>query len=334
MEIRKLFILLVLPWLFLSCRMDDKLMEQNKEKSISILRYDRLQNEYVRFNSLSALQRMNTQYSHLTQILIEDIIAIGQVSDESINEKYQAFYSDTTLLSLMEDVETRFQNIERLEKQLSNGFRKLIKEVPQLRIPRIYTQISALNESVVIADTLMGISLDKYMGEDYPLYNRYYYEYQRRTMRPDRIAPDCFTYYLLSYYPLPMTSNRNLLENMIHTGKLNYIIKQILDYDSSEDVMGYSDEEKKWCRENKKKVWEYMLSNEQMYTTDPMVIRRYLRPYPSSDFFGENSPGLIGVWIGTEIVSSFMKNNKDISIKELLDITDYELLLNESRFKP
>lgn len=329
----RLLILFLLPGLLVSCLIDTKPVEQNGDKSISVLRYDRLQSEYVRFSSISALQRMNIQYPRPTQILIEDILGLGQVSDDNINQRLLEFYSDAALLKLMEDVEEHFQDLDKHEKELNSGFRKLKKEVPTLEIPKIYTQISALNESIIVVDSLLGISLDKYMGDDYPLYQRYYYEYQRRSMRPDRIAPDCFAFYLLANYSIPETSRRTLLDVMIHYGKIHYVTQQLLGYSSVEDIMGYSDEEKAWCKNNKKRVWEYLLSGRQLSSTDPMLIRRYIWPMPYITFFGENSPALIGTWMGLEIVTSYMKYNK-VSIKQLLETTDYEMLLTESRFNP
>ena len=34
-----------------------------------------------------------------------------------------------------------------------------------------------------------------------PLYKKYYYANQRRSMSPEYIVPDCFTFYLLGQYP-------------------------------------------------------------------------------------------------------------------------------------
>jgi hypothetical protein len=314
--------------------MDKMIMEQSGDKTISIIRYDRLQSEYITLSSLPALQKMNTQYSRQTKILVEDILELGQVSDDDMSQRVLSYYSDTVLLQLMDDIEKKFENIDKLEEELNKGFKQLKKEVPAIKTPQVYTQISALNESIVIVDSLLGISLDKYLGEDYELYNRYYYEYQTRSMRPDRIAPDCLSYYLISYYPVPPVSRRTLLEIMIHFGKLYYVTQQLLGYSSSEDVMGYSEQEKKWCKENKEKVWQYLISSKQLYTTDPMEIRRYTRPFPYIDFFGENSPGLIGTWMGIEIVSSYMKHNKKTTIQQLLNITDYGSLLENSKFNP
>lgn len=309
-------------------------LERSGEDGISIVRYDRLQNEYINYNSFSALQKMNTTYIPMTQLLVEDILSLGDMYEEDINKKVYDFFSDTTLLRLMADVEAKYANTGHLEKDLGKAFAKLKEEIPAMRIPRFYTQVSALNESVVINDTLVGISLDKYMGEDYPLYSRFYYGYQCRSMKPERIVPDCLFFYLFGEYPMPEGNVRNLLNLIINQGKFYYIIQQLLGYSSSGDVIDYTDEEKKWCRNNRKKVWEYMVHNRHLYATDPMVIRRYVRQAPFTSYFGEGSPSMIGTWLGLEIVSSYMKHNKDVSIGELLDMHDHAQILNLSHFKP
>ena len=40
--------------------------------------------EYVTMNSFSALQKMNTDYPQVTKLLIEDVLAIGEVDDLSL----------------------------------------------------------------------------------------------------------------------------------------------------------------------------------------------------------------------------------------------------------
>lgn len=335
MRLRKLHIFFSIIILFTSCfKSKVDFLEQSGDNGISVIRYDRLQSEYVSFDSFSALQKMNSTYAPITQILVEEILAIGDVQEEDINKRVKSFFSDTTLVRLIADVEEKYADVDDLERELTKGFKRLKKEVPGLHIPKVYTQISALNESIVISDTLLGISLDKYMGEDYPLYSRFYYPHQCRSMRPERIAPDSFLFYLISEFPLPETSNGNLMEIMIHQGKLYYVVQQILGYTSTENIIDYSAEEKKWCRENRKLIWEYMVKNRQLYATDPMVIRTYTRPVPYTSYFGEGSPSLIGIWMGIEIVSSFMKNNKKMTIQDLLLLTDYDYILSESNFNP
>lgn len=137
---------------------------------------------------------MNTDYPQVTKLLIEDVLAIGEVDDMKINDRMLEYYSDSTLLTLMHDAEEKFKDLGWVEEKLTKGFKRLKKEVPALFVPHFYAQIAALNQSVVVGDSILGFSIDKYMGADYPLYKRFYYDYQCRSMEPDRIVPDCFTF--------------------------------------------------------------------------------------------------------------------------------------------
>lgn len=307
--------------------------ESIEYEEVSVGRYDKLLIEYVRFNSFSALQKMNTEYRQPTKLLIENVLALGQVDDDYILYKLRTFYSDTTLLHLMADVEARYPNLDNVEKELTRGFGELKKEVPTLHIPTIYAQISALNESIVLSDSMLGISLDKYMGEDYPLYKRFYYDYQCQTMRPVRIVPDCFVFYLMGQYPLPKNEKRTLLDVILHYGKINYVVKTILKT-SSKDVLGYSEKEKQWCRDNRKEVWEFVEKNNHLGVTDPMLIRQYTKPAPSKGYLGNDAPALLGTWLGAQIVNSYMKHHKEVSLQQLLEMTDYHKMFEDSQFEP
>ncbi|MEG1685782.1 MAG: hypothetical protein RR319_07560 [Bacteroides sp.] len=201
MKLRKLFVFFVLCCLLSSCRLGMGNQEKEDEIDIAVVRYDKLINEYVEFNSFSALQKMNTEYAAQTKLLVENVLGLGQVNDNNINGELKSFFSDTTLHVLMEDALAKYKDMSDIEKQLTQGFKGLKRELPSIKTPVIYTQFSALNESVIVEDSIIGISLDKYMGRDYPLYKRYFYDYQCKSMNECRIVPDCFTYYLLSEYP-------------------------------------------------------------------------------------------------------------------------------------
>ena len=333
MKLRISLLIILMSMLFTSCGISTGKGTEQKEEEISVLRYDKLLSEYVRSNSFSAMQKLTMDYRMPTKILIEDVLSIGTVKDDTISQRLQKFYSDTTLVRLLSDVEAKYPNLDEVEKGLNKGFRKLKKEVPDTKVPFIYSQVSAFNESIILVDSLLGISLDKYMGEDYPLYKRFYYDYQCRSMRPDRIVPDCFVFYLLSKYAFPFQEGSCLLDMMLHYGKINYVVQKLLGYRSTGEAMGYDDAEEKWCQENERNVWEYMLANQHLYARDPMIVRKYMKPAPFTAFFGENAPALIGTWMGTCIVSSYMKKHKDVSLQQLLETTDYHRMLQESGYK-
>ena len=135
MKIRKDDILLILlSLLFASCRVGkaEPVADPMEEEGISVVRYDKLLDEYVRFNSFSALQKMNLEYALPTKLLIEDVLALGRVEDPAINEKLCSYYSDSTLVQIMNDANVKFKDMSKIEKGLTSGFRNLKEELPEL----------------------------------------------------------------------------------------------------------------------------------------------------------------------------------------------------------
>lgn len=333
MKLRNSLLYILIGMLFAACELSTGTVSEQKKGEISILRYDKLLSEYVRSNSFSAMQKLSMEYRQPTKILIEDVLAIGTVKDDTISQRLQKFYSDSTLLRLMKDVEAKYPNLNEVEKELGKGFRKLKKEVPDTKVPFIYSQVSAFNESIVLVDTLLGISLDKYMGEDYPLYKRFYYDYQCRTMRPERIVPDCFVFYLLSRYGMIYHEGTCLIDLMMHSGKINYVVQTLLGHDDIGETMGYSKEENEWCKENEKVIWDYICANDHLHARDPMVIRYYMKPAPAVEMLGVQAPAMIGTWVGARIIAAYMKKHKDMKLKDLLEMTDYREMLSESNYQ-
>ena len=95
MKLRNPLLLIILCVFAVACRMGtgENALLHNEENGISIVRYDKLQNEYVRSNSFSALQKMNMEYRQPTKILIEEVLGLGQVNDDTISLRLRTFYS-------------------------------------------------------------------------------------------------------------------------------------------------------------------------------------------------------------------------------------------------
>lgn len=196
--------------------------------AISIERFDRLQNRYLTTGDYVALQQMSTQYPTETRTLIEDILQLGEVSDPHINSQFLSFYQDTTLQIILNEVQIQYTDLSDISQSLESAFQRLRRIVPDISIPHVYTQVGALNQSIVISDSIIGISLDKYLGADFEPYTRFYDEQERATMTRANIVPDCILFYLLSRYPLKNFETRTQKERDEHIGKVMWATNQIL----------------------------------------------------------------------------------------------------------
>lgn len=197
--------------------------------TVEVKRYDRLESRYLTTGDFSALQQMNIDYPMETRTLIEDVLQIGEVNDPEINSKFLNFYQDTTLQTLISDTELQYANMNDINSQLTTAMKRLKKIRPDLKTPMVYAQIGALNQSIIIGTGSIGISLDKYLGRNYPLYQRYYTPQQRQQMTREAIVPDCMSFYLLSLYPLKDYDKHTQYERDRHMGKIMWAVNRLLD---------------------------------------------------------------------------------------------------------
>ena len=204
--------------------------ESEQSEAISIARFDRMEMLYLSTGDLAALQQMKTNYPTETRTLIEDVLQLGRVDEADINLRFLSFFQDSTLQSLMLDVDRQYRDISDLERQLSEAFVRMRQYLPDMVPPHVYAQVGSLDESIVVGDGILGISLDKYLGENHPVYLKYgYTEAQRKMMTRQYIVPDCLSFYLLSFYPLPEEAADSQSLRDMHIGRIQWVVNRAID---------------------------------------------------------------------------------------------------------
>ena len=214
----------------LGCRWQFKpASSKTDSKQLSIERYDRLEALFLTTGDYAALRQMSTSYPFETTTLIENVLHLGNVCDTDINSRLYSFFQDSVLQTLIADVGDRYANIDDITAQLEDAFSRLCEKIPGLTVPRVYTQIGSFDQSVIVCDTLLGISLDKYMGADYPFYQKHYSDCQRRMMVRSMIVPDCLGFYLLSRYPIPTSNDYDFALHHEHMGRIQWVVNHVVD---------------------------------------------------------------------------------------------------------
>ena len=104
---------------------------------------------------------------------------------------------------------------------------------------------------------------------------------------------------------------------------------------SNQEKIGYSSDKFNWANANEQQIWMYFIDRKILFSTDLNLNARFLENGPFSKFYMEQdnlSPGKIGVWLGWQIVRSFMEKN-DVSLQELLKMNEDEIF-KKSNYKP
>jgi len=163
---------------------------------VQIQRFDRVLDEYVSLGSGTALHRMNTEYPRETKLLIEKVLKLGNVETPYIERNLRKYYLDSVVQVLLDEVHRQYTDVSDLEDDFTRIFQRLKEEDPDFQTPRIYTQVSCLNQSIIVSDSLIGISLDKYLGKDFPLYQEFFTPEQLEQMERGNIVEDAVNAYL------------------------------------------------------------------------------------------------------------------------------------------
>ena len=281
----------------------------------------------------AAIPALKSAYGEFFDIFTYRMIAIGGIEQPNFPELLYSFVSDSLIRKLETNVALKVDTIQ-FRKELEAAFKHYKYYFPDKEIPTVYTCISGFNQSVVISQNLIGVSLDKYMGSDSPFYEQLGLPaYKRKNMRPAKMVPDMLQGWADAEWPKSENDN-SLLSQMIQQGKVLYFMDAMLPDLNDSLKIGFTDKQMEFCRNNEAKMWTYMAEHKMLFTTDRMSIKRFIDDGPYTAVFSEQSPARTGVWIGWQIVRSYMKQNKDLKLADLMNNTDYQSILNQSGYRP
>jgi hypothetical protein len=181
------------------------------------------------------------------------------------------------------------------------------------------------------------ISLDRYLGAN----SKYYpslgiYDYQSRRMTPAYTVSDCMYAWASTEWDYRDMGygTRTLLNTMLHEAKLVYFTKRMIPGVADTVLFGFTDNQLSFCTEGEGLIWEYIVGNDLLFSTDSFMIRKFTGEAPFTSYFTEDSPGRAVVWTGFRIIERFMRNNPDVTMQELMEMSDCQAILTGAKYKP
>jgi len=316
---KKITALLILAVFAISCEKKDKIQEAIEEVPVE-LEVERFDKIFYETNPAN-LSEIKQKYPYFFPAGNEDTVWTNKMKNPLLRE-------------LHAEVQKKFGNFEAEKTDLEELFRHIKYYFPQTKLPKIITLISEVDTQgkVIYADSLLLVSLDVYLGKDHRFYEGFP-EYQRASFEKSQLLPDVVSDFSLRKIPPP--KDRTLLSQMIYFGKELYLKDILIPEVSDADKIGYTPEQITWSQENEGYIWRYFIDENLLYDSDPKLPGRFINPAPFSKFYLEidnESPGKIGMWIGWQIVRSYMKNN-DVSLQQLLQ-ADAKEIFDNSKYKP
>ena len=240
---------------------------------------------------------------------------------------------DPIQLEIFNEILMKYESVVFLERGLFEFFKRHRQIDNEFIIPKVITVNTDIDyrNKVILADSLLLIGLDNYLGSDHRFYDGIP-DYIKEDFTIPNIFSDVAEKFALSI--IPRIEFYTFLDKIIYHGKILYYKDFCLNIEDRYKI-SYSKAKIKWAKENEYFVWTYFVENNILFNPDNNLESRFINDSPFSGFYLEidnESSEMIGKYIGWQIVKSYMKNN-DISLKNMLNKSPIDIY-NNSKYKP
>jgi len=301
-----------------------------KNVEIKILRY-----EQDLFNIDQ--NNMAAEFAAMYGKFPDNIIAKDAWKNTEMLMSIRDFINDPVIQTIYKDTEAQFSDLSEFRRQITPAMSLYMTHFPNEQIPDFCTLVSGIDfqmPQVFGYENTIFICLDMYLGADYVQYGKAGMpKYIAARCDKKYMATDCFSKALV-YRHLPDKTLVTLLDNMVDAGKRMLFTQTMFPNTPVHDILGYTEEQYKWATSHESAVWHAIIEKNKVYDNADDVIRRMMDEAPFTRDFGNDSPGRLGVFIGFQIVQSYMKAHPGTTLQELMLMTDSQKILKESGYKP
>jgi hypothetical protein len=298
-------------------------------------------------NNLDAsVESLRSRYPMFTVDFVERILGIPW--GDSSPMKYRAlnqFLSDYRPIKA--EAEKAVGDFGKYEKEIKKGLQYVKHYFPAYKTPgKIITFVGPLDAYAegktggygdIITPEALAVGLQLHLGSQSEIYlspqgQQLYPAYVSRRFDPAYITVNCMKNVVDDLYP-GMGADRSLLDLMVDKGKRLYLLDRFLPETPDSLKIGYTDGQLKGSGKNEGLIWNFFLQNNLLFETDLQKIKSFVGDGPKTPELGDDSPGYISLYMGRQIIRTYMEKFPDTPLDKLLQL-DAKTILNESKYKP
>jgi gliding motility-associated lipoprotein GldB len=272
-------------------------------------------------SSAEGLQGLKMKYPYLFPAQYADTAWVNKMNDKDE-------------LELFAETEKLYHDFKAQEAEISDLFKHIKYYYPGFKEPKVLTVLTNIDQDnkVILADSLLFISLDLFLGKDHPFYADFP-NYIKRKNTKDHMIVDVADAFVVKL--VPTSGDRSFAARMIQSGKKLYLLEHLLEGKPETEILGYEKEQILWAEENEAEIWKFFIENDLLFSNDQALSERFIDEAPFSKFYlanDQDSPGGIGGWVGLQMVKNFMEI-ENVGLVEMLQ-TPNEEIFKKSKYKP
>ena len=315
----KIISVLIILLIVISCKSEIKKHVDVSKIEVSV-NVDRFEQQFYTTTE-ETLPIIKEAYPFLFPVQNSDSIWLNRIQDPI---EIELFYKS----------ERVFGDFEMQTNELEDLFKHVKYYHPKFEAPQVITLITNLDfqNKVMYTNDYLFVSLDMYLGKtdevykDFPLYLAHNFDASQLSVDIGKAISNRF---------IKAKNSRQFIDLIVNEGKKMYLLDCYVPLKTDAQKMGYSTNKMDWVHANEEPIWKYFIENKLLFSTDADLYTRFVADAPFSKFYidiDNESPGRIGVWLGWQIVRSYMNNN-NVTLQQLLQ-TNAEDIFKKSKYKP
>ena len=328
-------ILTALGTAFTSCKEDKYKVDTEKVQiDVSFRRLDRDLFPLEKKSADEILREVKSKYPDFYPEYFGGVLSLGNPDVPEFNIPLAGFLGDIYIKQLVDEVNKNYSQTEPQEKELTDAFKRYHTFVPGAVVPNVIFCISGLNYSVVATDSVLAIGLDMFLGSDFEPYKAMSFpEYILARKNKEHLLPEVLQGWLLTEFGKNPTKN-SLVDHMVYQGKIMFLLGIMLPQYGDDKLFGYSKETVAFIEGNEAQIWASLLEKKLLFVEDKREIMKIMDEAPFAAGMPREVPGRIGMWVGRNMVESYMENNPSVTIPQLMADDDYKTIFTKSKYKP
>jgi hypothetical protein len=316
---------LVAWWIWPASKGENEPLPADKELGVTL---ERLDLDLTAGNGLdeNQLATLRARYGEILDTYVESIISLCSAQDPALLKNLNDFLRDPYIDTLFTDVALAFANTQALEKELNTSLSRFYQLFPNATRYRMIGMVGAFQFKHALTDSALLFGLDLHLGRDYRFYPKVSFlsQYMLPRLEPSFLVADGIK--LLVDDVVPPVGKDQVLEEMVRAGKILYLTKKCMPEVEDSVLLGFTGAQTLWAKESERNMWEYLLDQNLLFSSDPKVIGRLMNEGPFTAGLPEGSPARMAAFTGWRMVVRYMEKQPDTSIESLLKLDAGELL--------
>lgn len=325
---------------FLTGCKHDRFDIDTSKVAISPVEFKRLDKDIFSLNEAKISEQtldMQKRYHLFYDRYISSILNNAGVNDSLYSTSLLKFIHDKDMSQAYNDLKKVYtdNDVELLGDEMTEVVKRFKVYFPKRKIPKQFvTFMSGFNYNVVYVDSTLGIGLDMYLGSNNPFYSALQFpKFRTLSMNKQNVLPDAVRGWVITEFDKADPVN-NLLNHMIFYGKIFYVCDALLPNVHDSLKIGYTSAQLKYCTTYEKNLWGFFAKDNKLYENDMKIIAEFTNDGPFTGSISKECPPRIAMWIGWQIVKSYMDHNDKVTLEDLMNENDAQKILSKSKYKP